>query len=208
MHILLTGAKGGIGSTIHTTLVSKGHTVTALTRDELNLENPSSIKAWFETYSGEPFDWLVCAHGFIDSQTEFIKMQEDAIEKTFRVNILSVIYLAQAMLPLLTKGGGIVALSSSAGVTANGRYAPYSASKAALNTFIQALARNQEGVRCVALAPGPTHTQMRAKVATDAQNQQPAQAVADEVLKALAGHYASGDVVLVKNGESSVVSKL
>jgi NAD(P)-dependent dehydrogenase (short-subunit alcohol dehydrogenase family) len=212
MNILLTGSNGGIGSVIKETLEKAGHTVIAVSRVDADLTSASSIKALKEKFEKEntKIDWVVCSHGFIDQETMLEQMTEANIENTFRVDILSIIYLAQQFLPLIPSGGGMVALSSSAGVNANGKFAPYSAAKAAVNTFMQALARNRSDKKFFAIAPGPTNTGMRNKVANDANNQQPPEAVANVIAELLAGkgEFKSGDVILVKSGAISTVSSI
>ena len=208
MKILLTGASGGIGQVIKITLETAGHEVVTPTHEEVDLINPKEVAVLAEKTGN--IDWLVCSQGFIDQETTLEHMTPENIENTFKVNILSVIYLAQQFLPHLSKDGGIITLSSSAGVNANGRFAPYSASKAAVNSFMQALARNRPEQKFFAVAPGPTNTRMRNRVASDATNQQSPEVVANVVKELLSttGKYKSGDVLLVKNGETSVVSKI
>lgn len=212
MNILLTGAAGGIGSVIEQTLKAAGHSVLPVTRADADLGSVESVKALKEKLEKEQakIDWIVCSHGFIDQETVLENMTPENIENTFRVNILSVIFLTQQFLPLLPEGGGMISLSSSAGVNANGRFAPYSASKAAVNTFMQAMARNRPTLKFFAVAPGPTNTGMRNKVAGDASNQQPPEAVADIVGELISGKgsHSSGDVILVRSGEVSIVSKI
>jgi len=208
MKILLTGASGGIGQVVKITLETAGHEVVTPTHEEVDLINPKEVAVLAEKTGN--IDWLVCSQGFIDQETTLEHMTPENIENTFKVNILSVIYLAQQFLPHLSKDGGIITLSSSAGVNANGRFAPYSASKAAVNSFMQALARNRPEQKFFAVAPGPTNTRMRNRVASDATNQQSPEVVANVVKELLSttGKYKSGDVLLVKNGETSVVSKI
>ncbi len=212
MNILLTGAAGGIGSVIVQTLKAQGHTVLPVTRADADLGNIESVRALKEKFEKEEtkIDWIVCSHGFIDNEMVLENMTAENIENTFRTNILSVIFLAQQFLPLLPEGGGMISLSSSAGINANGRFAPYSASKAAVNTFMQAMARNRPALKFFAVAPGPTNTGMRNKVAGDATNQQPPEAVAHVVAEIISGKgsYSSGNVILVKSGEVSIVSKI
>ncbi len=178
--ILLTGANGGIGTAIGRQLQDADHTVIGVTRADADLGDSEAIKKLKEKVLKETdhIDWLVCAHGFIDTETVLEQMTPENIEKTFQVNTLSIIYLAQQFLPHIPQGGGIIALSSSAGIQANGRTAPYSASKAAVNSFMQALARNRPEQKFFSVCPGPTNTAMRENLAHDAAKQQSPDTVA------------------------------
>jgi NAD(P)-dependent dehydrogenase (short-subunit alcohol dehydrogenase family) len=151
---------------------------------------------------------VVCAHGFIDTEQVLEKERTEDIQATFDVNTLSLFWLAQAFLPDLQTG--FLILSSSAGLAPNGRYAAYSASKAAANAFVQAMARNREHLKFIAVAPGPTNTEMRERIAGDAAKMQSPDTITAVVTKIVTGtsEYRSGDIVLVKDGVCSTASQV
>lgn len=155
-------------------------------------------------------DNLVCAHGYIDTETDLEQQSPLAIEKTFAINTLSIIYLTKTLLSRFTKGGGVIAISSSAGIDANGRTAAYSASKAALNNFIQGMARNRSELSFIAICPGPTNTPMRERIAGDAATKQSPTLIAASVLRIISGEteYRSGDIVSIKDGVESLSSSI
>ena len=210
--ILLTGASGGIGAAIKNELEALGHRVIATTQADANLGKWEDIVRLKERVlaTGAQLDWVICAHGFIDTEQTLEQVTQENIETTFAVNTLSIIYLAQQLLPHITQGGGVIALSSAAGLEANGRMAVYSASKAAVNNFMQGLARNRPEQKFFAVCPGPTNTPMRERVAHDAAKQQAPSVVAAVVADLIEGRgdYLSGDVVLVKNGETSIAQRI
>jgi NAD(P)-dependent dehydrogenase (short-subunit alcohol dehydrogenase family) len=155
-------------------------------------------------------DWVVCAHGFIDTETVLEEVQPENIEATFAINAFSIFYLAQQFLRHMPAGGGMIAISSSAGIQANGRMAAYSASKAAVNSFIQAMARNRPEQKFFAVCPGPTNTAMRERVAGDAAKMQSPDVVAKVVADLVTGttDNKSGDVILVKDGAISTFNSI
>lgn len=209
--ILLTGARGGIGSITKAALEAVGAHVIAVERQDANLASYEETKALSERVAKDaPLDWLVFAHGFMSAETEFEKQKPEEIKLTFDLNTLSVIYLTQLLLPSLRPGGGIIFISSSAGLNPNGKYAAYSASKAAVNAFSQALAHNKPELLFISVCPGPTNTAMRERVAHDAAKQQNPDAVAQVIADIVGGlsEYKSGDTILVKDGAVSIASRV
>lgn len=155
-------------------------------------------------------DWLVFVHGFIDSETEVEKQRPEDIATTFQVNVLSVIHLCQLFLKHMSKGGGIICVSSTAGLAANGRYAAYSASKAAVNNFMQGLARNRPALSFFTVCAGPTRTAMLEKIGGDPASAQDVNAVKDVMLRIMARHgdYKSGDIIVVRDGRETIEGRL
>lgn len=209
--ILVTGAHGGIGEAVIERLKAAGHKVVAVGRKDADLSKVSDIEKLQEKMLGEVdhVDWIVCAHGYIDPSTILEEQSPKSIEATFRINALSIIYLAQQFLQHIPAGGGIVAISSAAGVQPNGRMAAYSASKAAVNSFMQAMARNRSEQKFFALCPGPTNTAMRERIAGDAARMQSPAVVAEVVADLIdeKTQNKSGDIILVKDGTVSTVQK-
>ncbi|MDO8517966.1 MAG: SDR family oxidoreductase [bacterium] len=209
--ILLTGANGGIGSAAKVALEAAGAKVTGVERKDADLASYSEIKALTEQVAQEaPLDWLVFAHGFISAETEFEKQKPEEIKATFDLNILSVIYLTQLLLPHLRPGGGVVFISSTAGLHPNGRYAAYSSSKAAVNAFSQALARNRPELSFFSVCPGPTNTPMREKIATDAKTSQSPSAVANLIVELVSGAsiYKTGDIIMIRDASVSIAGSI
>lgn len=155
-------------------------------------------------------DWLVFAHGFIDRETMIEKQRPEDILNTFQVNVLSIIHLCQLFLKHLRDGGGIICVSSTAGLEANGRYAAYSASKAAVNNFMQGLARNQPALTLLTVCAGPTKTAMLEKIGGDMAGAQDVSSVTDVILRLMArtADYKSGDIIVVRDGLATLGGRL
>lgn len=167
MKILLTGSTGGIGSAIKERL--KTHELTCVSR------------AFIETK--EEFDWMICAHGIVN---------EEDTPGTFFANTISNIWLSQNI-----KTKNIIFISSTAGIKGNEKYPVYSASKIALNTYCELVAKK---VNCYALCPGATDTPGWRKLnITDVKPQNPIE-VAKAVEKIMEGGYKSGDIITVRDG--------
>lgn len=207
--ILLTGADGGIGSAIKEALETAGNKVISVTRADADLSSYSDIEKLEQKIASEgtKLDWIVCAHGYIDTETDLEKQSVEAIEATFKINSLSLVYLAKYFLKDLSQGGGMIFLSSSAGVDANGRTAAYSASKAAVNSLTQGLARNRSELSFISICPGATNTPMRERVAHDAATKQSPKLIADIAQKIISGEsgYKSGDIISIKDSTEKLI---
>jgi short-subunit dehydrogenase len=222
--VLVTGAGGGIGcALVRTLLAGNAYRVIAVTRpkpladDQALLDNCDRLvrksfdlssyseMSKLEAYIAESeieLDWLIIAHGFIDNETVLEDQRPEDIFTTFQINILSVIYMCQLFLRHVSRNGGIICVSSTAGLVANGRYAAYSASKAAVNNFMQALARNRPTLSFFTVCAGPTRTPMLEKIGGNPAAAQDASVVGDVMLQILLRHtdYKSGDIIVVRDG--------
>ncbi len=211
MRILITGTTGGIGSAIKKAYEESGAEVVELNRSNADFSSFESTGALKEKISGMGvFDWVIFSHGYVDAQKNFLEQKPEEIEKTFSTNVLSVIRLTQMLLPQLSPDGGIIFISSVAALTANGFTAVYSSSKAAVNTFAQALAHNRSDLKFFSLCPGPTATVMFEKLQGDMSRAQSPEAVAQVALDITSGksEYKSGDIIVIRNGETRIGAHL
>ena len=230
--VLLTGAGGGIGHALLSALTAdEACRVIAVTRRTPSTElqttpengerliyKSADLSSFAEIFDLEAsvarsnikLDWLVFAHGFIDSETALEKQRPEEMAITFQVNVLSVIHLCQLFLKHMNKGGGIICVSSTAGLEANGRYAAYSASKAAVNNFMQGLARSQPALAFYTVCPGPTRTAMLEKIGGDLARAQEVSAVTEVILRIMArpAGYKSGDLIVVRDGQVTLAGRL
>jgi len=204
--VLITGASGGIGEAAARLLESRGFGVIKVDHDDADLSKYIDIERLVARIVQQhgSLDWVVYSHGYIDTETDFAQQKPENIETTVNVNTLSILHLTRLLLPHVRNG--IVFVSSSTAIYPNGRYAVYSASKAAVNAFTQALARNRPERSFIAVCPGRTNTAMRAKIAGDAAESQSPAIVAEVIANIVRGSspYKNGDVVLVKDGVDSL----
>ena len=202
--VFVTGAAGGIGSVVLTSLNTAGLHVVGADRHDADLSRYEDIeKLVARTVEHGPLAWVVFAHGFIDSETDFVKEQPEDIAVTFAINTVAVVQLTKLLLPHVQKG--FVFISSTAALSPNGRYAAYSASKAAVNAFATALAKNDMSRTYITVCPGPTNTPMRQKIDANASSKQAPDIVADVITTIVTGTgaFKSGDIIIVRDGEVS-----
>ncbi len=204
-NILVTGALGGIGLAIVKELKVQGHTVIAVGQDEADVTKTEDIER-LSASNTEKIDWVICSHGYIDPETNLERQKPKNIEKTFDVNLLSLFYIAQIFLPRIKEG--MVFISSTAGLRANGKHVAYSASKAGVNSFAQGLARNRENLIFISLCPGPTDTAMRERIgAPGGQDPVLVAKLTGEIISSRET-YKSGDVVSIRDGKIQIESRV
>lgn len=137
-------------------------------------------------------DWLIFAHGMLD---------EEKGRDTFRVNTSACIELTQKVLPYLRRG--VIFISSTSGIKGNTRFPIYSASKAALNSYTETMARKHPELQFYAVCPAATNTKMWHSLGLEGTPQEPIK-VAKAVKEIIDGKYKSGDIITVRDGKISV----
>lgn len=233
-YIVVTGATGGIGNAIIKQAIASGFTIIAtgdnqerLTKlqkqfgkdvvitykiDLSDLDAMSAFKRFVKKETHGKIEWLIHSAGFIDTREPVLRLNKQIIAKTFLINTESVIALTYLLLPLINNNGGTIFISSTASLWGNPQYPIYSASKAALNTFAQSIARHvaKGGQSSITICPGPTNTLLRERLAGDANKQQDPGVVASIVTKILnqESQYINGDIVAIRDGKEKLHSKL
>ncbi len=221
---LVTGASSGIGAAFADRLARDGYDLVIVARDRERLERtakqlrerdaiavevlvadlsqPAGVQAVAERIAADPaLTMLVnnAGFGFIGS---FAELDGEREEKVIRVNVAALTRLTRAALPgmIARRRGAIINLSSMAAFQPGPFNATYSATKAYVNSFTEALHEELRGtgVRVQALCPGFTRTEFQTRAGIDVSNLpafvwMAADAVVDASLTAL----ERGDVVCV-----------
>jgi NAD(P)-dependent dehydrogenase (short-subunit alcohol dehydrogenase family) len=88
------------------------------------------------------------------------ELTNEALDRTFKVNVYSYFWVTRAALPHMTNGGAIINTGSVNGLRGNKSLLDYSASKGAVHAFTYALAQAlvDRGIRVNCVAPGPVWT--------------------------------------------------
>jgi len=158
---LVTGASRGLGLAIAAEFSVQGWRVLAPSRDELDLSDGDAIRRWCTALGAEKIDALVHSAG-VNRPRALAEITDEIWADSFQVNLTALRQLAQGIAPRMTGGGRIVAMSSIFGIVSRPGRATYSATKAAVNGFIRALAveLGPQGILANALCPGYVLTDM------------------------------------------------
>lgn len=157
-HAIITGASSGIGLALSRELARRGYLLALLARRESELvrlaeelkgsvaipcdvTDRAAVDAAVrrgEELLGGPFD-LAVANAGISIPTHANEFNVDDAEHVFRVNVLGALYLFGAVIPsmIARRSGRFAGVASIAGLRGLPTSAVYSASKAALQAFLE-----------------------------------------------------------------------
>jgi NAD(P)-dependent dehydrogenase (short-subunit alcohol dehydrogenase family) len=104
-------------------------------------------------------DVLIANSGFIDPQS-LVDTTEENFDRTFGTNVRGLLFTVQKSLPLISDGGAIVLISSIAAFKGIPTYTSYSATKAAVRSFVRTWTAElkDRGIRVNAISPGAVDT--------------------------------------------------
>jgi cyclic-di-GMP-binding biofilm dispersal mediator protein len=165
---LVAGGTGGIGSRVAALLESRGAKVTTVSRSTGG-DNHIAADLRSPAAAGDAVEEVVSRHGRLDIVVnavgvvafgDAVATSVDTVEEVFLTNTFAHVFLCQAALPAMGKGGVIVAVS---GVVAEQNLpgmSVYGASKAAVRSFDEAFAREarRAGIRVIDARPPHTET--------------------------------------------------
>ena len=172
---IITGGSRGIGLSCGRLLVEQGYDVVLTARRDGPLrEAAERIGArWVagDSADEDAFAAVVAAAGRVDllvhaagvmAGTFVRKESAETFDAVIRTNLRSAFVVTSASLPMMAPGGRIVFLSSSSAHAPQPGKAAYSASKAGLNAFAAALAKevDRDGIAVHVVTTGPVATSM------------------------------------------------
>jgi short-subunit dehydrogenase len=232
---LVTGASTGIGAEFARVLAARGNDLVVVARNELRLQELAGgldaehgaqvevLPADLETNAGvskvearlgddtRPVELLINNAGFGTSGT-FHTLPVDGEVAEINLNVMALVRLTHAALgPMVERGrGGVINVSSVGGYQPTPNMATYSATKAFVNSFTNALHEELAGtgVKAMVLAPGYTHTEfhVRAKVEKDGSMPEFIWQTPDEVVHAALKAYDKGRAVCIPGAINSVAA--
>lgn len=169
---VVTGSTGGIGREVARLMAREGARVATSGRsrapgvgEELHVRcdlaragEPERLLEDAATALG-PVDVLVNNVG-LAYQRDFLEVTDDEWEQLWQLNVMSYVRAIRAVVPeMRDRGGGVIVnVSSTAGKRPSGTMPDYSVTKAAVLSLSRLVADlyARDGIRCNAVAPGPT----------------------------------------------------
>lgn len=226
---MISGVSSGIGLELAQLALNENFEVYGVSLTENNwlsvrqlLGNPSSlhlytcdvsnydkVKAFIGTVvEGEgKIDLLINNAGYIDSGYRLEELPNEEFERNIAVNLNSVFYMCKEALPYMKDQEAlIINVSSNAGKRAVPKIAAYSAAKFGVVALSQSIAKEnlETGPICYCVCPGGTNTPMRQKIFGDADQQQSATFVAEQIFKLLDTDIPSGSDIVVRHSKVAV----
>lgn len=169
---LIAGGTGGLGSALATELRSRGCIVVTVSRTQSNqLTDPNHIAADLRSPDSATavIDQVIAKHGALNivinamgvvAFGEISATSIDTVEEVFLTNTFGHIFLMQAALRKISQGSVLVGISGIIAEQNLPGMSVYGASKAAVRSFDEALAREARkvGVRIIDARPPHTET--------------------------------------------------
>jgi 3-oxoacyl-[acyl-carrier protein] reductase len=183
---LVTGCASGIGRALANAIVSRGHRLVATDRDLLALQDHATNARWPDTQVlvrkvdvTDPIEWdavvaigtkrfgsidvLVNVAGYLMPGWAH-EVEEDAVHRTFDVNVKGVVFGMRAVLPGMIErhAGHIINVASLAALAPIAGIGLYSASKYAVRGYSLAAAQElrPKGVKVTVVCPDAVRTPM------------------------------------------------
>jgi NAD(P)-dependent dehydrogenase (short-subunit alcohol dehydrogenase family) len=165
-HVYATSRKAGDGVSDAPSANGQG-SVRAIRADAGSLADLEQVFARVRSEAGR-IDVLVVNAG-IAGFAPLGGVSEDLFDRTFGLNVRSLVFAAQGAVDLMQAGGTIVLVGSIADAVGTQGYGVYGASKAAVRSFARTWANElaPRGIRVNVVSPGPTDTAMMAGVSDE-----------------------------------------
>src|SRR6185437_9927375 len=213
--IVITGAGSGIGRAAALIFAREGANVVCADINEAAVEETSekinalgidvTKRAAVEDMVQLALDGFGRVHFLFNSagaairRSKFLDIDDDLLERTFDLNVQGTFYAMQAVLPhmLANKFGVIVNVASMAAKRGGpGTSVHYAAAKGAVLTMTMGVAREfaAQGIRALAISPGPIDTAFAAAAATSPELKQ--QMLNDVPMKRFGRPEEIGELVL------------
>lgn len=179
--VLITGASTGIGRNMAETLAAEGFYVYAGARKDADLaeldalDNITAVK--LDVTSQEDVDaavqlvraagrglWAVVNNAGVGTRAPVAEVTDDELEFVFGVNVVGVVRVTRAFLPLIVESKGrVVTTGSIAGIRSGPGSSVYSMSKHAVEAFTDSLAAEMAdaGVQVSIIEPGGYRSRIR-----------------------------------------------
>ena len=178
--VLITGAKGGLGTFVTQAFLNAGATVIGVSRSisaadfadprfvamPAELSSAAAARTLADTVAAKHYRIDVLVHlvgGFAGGES-VAETDDETFDRMFDLNVKSAFHIAGAVLPHMRKqrSGRLLAIGSRAALEPGALIGAYGASKAGVVALTQAAARElgPDGIRVNCISPGNMDTEM------------------------------------------------
>jgi NAD(P)-dependent dehydrogenase (short-subunit alcohol dehydrogenase family) len=135
-----------------------GHNVVGVQGDVSNLADLDRLYGKIAAEQGK-IDILFAGAGVVDPQP-LAETTEESFDKLFAINVRGLAFTVKKALPLLSDGGAIIVIASIAHSKGIPGFSAYSATKAAVRSFVRTWTAELKDrrIRVNAISPGPIDT--------------------------------------------------
>lgn len=135
-----------------------GRNVTTVQGDVTSLADLDRLYATVQAEK-DVVDIVIANAGFVE-HAKIFDLSEAHYDKTMDINVKGVVFTVQKALPLMSRGGSIVVVSSIVNVKGIPAHGIYTATKAAVRGLVRVWAQElkDKGIRVNTLSPGATET--------------------------------------------------
>ncbi len=228
---IVTGAARGIGLAVTAALVDSGYRVLATDLDRPEAEFPEDAVGWVfgDITEEKVLEQLVALAGDqlgrvdalvnnagITMPARITEVDAAALRRMLSTNLEAPYLLISKVLPLMVASGGgsIVNVASINAFVGVGRMSTYSLAKAGLLALTRSVAIEHavDGIRCNAVAPGPTETRLQQSITAEERERRAARiplrraGEVDEIVPLImfllspAASYITGETVAADGG--------
>ena len=153
-----------------------GDSVTAVQGDVANLADLDRLFAKVASEKGK-IDILFAGAGIVDPQP-LAETTEASFDKVFAINTRGLAFTVKKALPLLNEGGALIVITSGAESKGIPGFTAYSATKAAVRSFVRTWTAELKDrrIRVNAISPGPIDTPIMDQLAPTKEGAEQARA--------------------------------
>jgi len=194
--VVITGVSKGVGRSLVSEFANRGWTIIGCGRSEkaiqelqneyglehsfsvIDITDDAAVAKWSEEITlkmGSP-SILINNAGLINEPNVLWKISSSEFSEVMDTNVIGTVNALRHFTPIMiSRGKGlIVNISSGWGLSGEGMFSPYCASKFAIEGLTQSLAQElPPGLTVVALAPGVINTDMLKKALPDSASKYP-----------------------------------
>jgi NAD(P)-dependent dehydrogenase (short-subunit alcohol dehydrogenase family) len=154
-HVYITGRRQ---SELDKAVKLIGRNVAAVRGDVQSLDDLDQLYAKVGEEKGQ-IDILVASSGFVEHQ-KLGEITTSHFDKTFGINSRGLLFTVQKALPLMRDGGSIILISSILAIKGMPAHSTYSATKAAVRSFVRTWTAElkDRSIRVNAISPGAIGT--------------------------------------------------